>query len=343
MLKRMQSDYQLAIISLFGACVVLGVLPSAVYRFVSGAHRVAALDLAITIGIVLAGVAAWRTGRTRVPGFFMAAITNVGAVLSALMQGDAGLLWIYAVLVSNFFLLPRRLAAALAVAEIAGLAIHGGAFDGPSHMASFVASSLLVGTLGLIIAHWTNHQREELEQLATHDALTGLCNRRAMARDLQRAVLASERSGAPVGIAIVDIDHFKRVNDRHGHAAGDAVLVAFAGLLQASVRHLDDVYRLGGEEFLLLLPGAGVGELTTITEHLRAGIESRLQSPDGGMTASLGAAALRAGEDVRGWLTRADRALYRAKGLGRNRACVDGEASNGWIDVEQQVVPGIGA
>lgn len=323
MFKRMQRDFQLAIISLFGVCTALGILPFAFYRWLTDAHAVAALDATIAAGISVVVVYAWRTGRTRGPGFFMAAINNAGALLSALMLGEAGLLWIYAVLMANFFLIPRRLAAVLSVLEVVGLAIHGGAFGSTSHTASFVASALLVSMLAFILAHWTAYQRDQLELLATHDALTGLGNRRAMEQDLQRAIITNERNRTPCGLAIVDIDHFKAVNDRHGHVAGDAVLVAFADLLRSSVRKIDGVYRFGGEEFLLLLPGADVEGLATATEALRANVAANSIGPEGKLTVSLGAASLRGGESTQSWLSRADTALYRAKSLGRNCACVD--------------------
>ena len=323
MFKRMQGDYQLAIITLFGACGALSVLPFALYRWHTGTYALAALDAAIALGISAVVVYAWRTGRTRGPGFLMTAINNTGVVMSALLLGDAGLPWLYSVLMANFFLVPRRIAAALALLEVAGLAIHGGAFDSTSHLASFVVSSLLASMLAFILAHWTDHQRNQLELLAAHDTLTGLGNRRAMEQDLQRAMLVSERNRTPCGVAIVDIDHFKLINDRHGHAGGDAVLVAFAELLRSSVRKVDGVYRFGGEEFLLLLPGADVAGLETLTETLRVKIAQSRQGPDGNLTASLGAAALAAGESAQSWLSRADTELYRAKGLGRNRACVD--------------------
>lgn len=326
MLKKMQGNYQLAIISLFGVSVVLGVMPFAVFRFVTGAYGVAALDAAIAVGICAVVAYTWRSGHTRGPGWIMAGITNVGAVLSALMLGDDGLVWIYAVLMANFFLVPRRIALLLALLDIGGLSLHGGAFDDYAHMASFAMSSLVVTMLALILAHWTNFQRRQLEDLATHDALTGLGNRRAMEQDLQRALLLSDRTRFPCGLALVDIDHFKSINDQHGHAAGDATLVAFADLLRSSVRKVDSVYRFGGEEFLLLLPGADVAGLRAVTRTLRARIASSQLGPESNLTASLGAAMLAEGESVDAWLLRADAALYRAKALGRDRACVDGAA-----------------
>ena len=323
MFDRMRGDYQLAIISLFGACAVLGLLPFAVYRLLSGAYIVALLDAAIAGGLALMVAAAWRTGRTRGPGLAMAAIINIGAVLSASLLGDVALFWVPAVLMANFFLMPQRIAALLAVLLVGGLALHGGTFNSTVHMASFGISSLLISTLAFILAHWTEHQRRQLELLATRDALTGLGNRRAMEQDLQQAILASRRTRAAYGLVIVDLDHFKHVNDRHGHAAGDEVLVEFAGLLRESVRQADGVYRFGGEEFLLLLPGADIAGLEIVVDTLRTRIAAHMRSPDGELTASLGAATLRTGESAQEWLARADAALYRAKESGRDRACVD--------------------
>jgi diguanylate cyclase (GGDEF)-like protein len=124
---------------------------------------------------------------------------------------------------------------------------------------------------------------------------------------------------------MIDIDHFKRVNDRHGHAAGDAVLVAFADLVRESVRKLDGVYRLGGEEFLVLLPGVTEDGLGKVATTLRTVVASRLATPDGTLTASLGTSMLRPGDTAATWLSRVDEALYRAKASGRDRVCSDRE------------------
>ena len=288
----MKADYRLAIISLFWACAILGVMPFAVYRFLTGAYAVAALDAAVAISIFIVLVWAWRTGHTRGHGYVIAGIQNIGVMLSALLLGGSGLLWLYSVLLANFFLLPTRLAAVVAALEIAVLALHGGAFDSTSHMAAFVMSAMLLVMLAYILADWTGYQREQLEMLAAHDALTGLWNRRAMEQDLQKAIHVSDRTRADVGVAVLDIDRFKQVNDRHGHAAGDDVLVAFAELLRRSVRKVDGVYRMGGEEFLVLLPGADEDGLSIVTETLRAAIASELRGPEGYLTASIGAAAL---------------------------------------------------
>lgn len=342
MFNKMKADYQLAIITLFGVCAVVGLFPFAVYRLSTGAYAAALMDAAIAGSIALVVATAWRTGRTRKAGLFMAAIINTGAALAAWLLGDIAMYWVYAVLMPNFFLVPHRIATLLAVTLVGGLMLHGGIFSSPLHMASFGVSSLLVTMLALVLAHWTEHQRRQLQLLATRDPLTGVGNRRAMDDDLRQAVLLSARNRSPLSVAIIDLDHFKRVNDRHGHAAGDEVLVEFAGLLRRSLREVDGVYRFGGEEFLVLLPDTGLTGVQAVARTLRERVAAQLRGPDGKLTASLGAATLLPGETAEAWLARADAALYRAKGLGRDRACVD--RGSGEIQVVASAVePGMAA
>ena len=164
----------------------------------------------------------------------------------------------------------------------------------------------------------------ELARLARLDPLTGLPNRRSFDERAEMLVAAARRSREPLAVAIVDADHFKLVNDRHGHPAGDATLVAIASALRGCLREADSVARIGGEEFALLLPGAdGAGAMVVaekIVERMRG-----LDIPGvGRVTVSVGAAAMDvASGSVADALARADQALYRAKREGRDRAALD--------------------
>lgn len=167
----------------------------------------------------------------------------------------------------------------------------------------------------------------ELDQLARTDPLTGLGNRRALEAAFVASVAAAERDGTTGGGALlmVDADHFKAINDRWGHDAGDAVLVGLAHALRDSLRRTDTVVRMGGEEFAAWLPGADPAAVARVAEAVHARVrELRLPDEGGPPTVSIGVAAvdgdLRA-TPLGALIKRADEAVYAAKSAGRNRTC----------------------
>jgi len=166
---------------------------------------------------------------------------------------------------------------------------------------------------------------QKIAALATRDALTGLSNRRQIVLDLDGSVKHAHRRGDPMCVALVDIDHFKSVNDRFGHIVGDEVLISVAGCLAGSLRAGDHVGRFGGEEFLLVLPGTTMAQASSLVERLRVRLEALPPLPSGErpVTASFGLAAWRGDESAADLLLRADQALYRAKSAGRNRVVAD--------------------
>jgi diguanylate cyclase (GGDEF)-like protein len=163
----------------------------------------------------------------------------------------------------------------------------------------------------------------EIRRLAMFDPLTALLNRRAFIELGEREIARASRLRIPYTVLMMDLDHFKRVNDRHGHQTGDRVLAAFAALAQRSVRAGDLVGRYGGEEFCAILPGAGKEVALAVAERLRAwAAETKLDGLDYPITVSIGAATARPGDapcSLDQALARADAALYRAKNEGRNR------------------------
>jgi two-component system cell cycle response regulator len=165
----------------------------------------------------------------------------------------------------------------------------------------------------------------ELRELATRDALTGLLNRRAFDAVLAEEVDRARRLGHPLTLVILDLDHFKTINDTHGHAAGDAVLVAAAKVLEAEVRSIDRVARIGGEEFAVVLMETGADEGLIVARRLVDRVRARTVTLESGVslnfTASAGVAALPAyGEPETTLPAAADKALYAAKNAGRDRA-----------------------
>jgi diguanylate cyclase (GGDEF)-like protein/PAS domain S-box-containing protein len=181
------------------------------------------------------------------------------------------------------------------------------------------------GSLVLLVGRdMTERERlfREVQRLSTTDPLTGLSNRRHFGAAAQLEVLRARRYGRPLAAVMVDLDHFKRVNDTHGHAAGDRVLVEVSGICLGLARKTDLKARLGGEEFCLLLPETTAESARVLAERLRTDIESLPFDAEGRpfrVTASVGIAGYAPGEELEELLGRADRALYEAKESGRNR------------------------
>jgi diguanylate cyclase (GGDEF)-like protein len=167
--------------------------------------------------------------------------------------------------------------------------------------------------------------KQQLEMIALQDPLTGLANRRKFAERFEYVASLARRSKSETSLLVVDIDHFKSVNDRLGHAAGDACLVSIASLLLASAREVDLVARFGGEEFVLLLPDTGTTGALRAAERIRAHVAAhpcRIEGTDSPepITVSIGVATSKAGSVAFDELfAHSDRALYRAKRAGRNR------------------------
>jgi diguanylate cyclase len=176
---------------------------------------------------------------------------------------------------------------------------------------------------------WLQALIDGLCEISSRDALTGLANRRTFELALAGEIDRVARAGEPALVLMLDIDHFKKVNDTYGHAAGDQVLRTVARNLAETVRPMDTIARVGGEEFAIILPNCPPAFGQAVAERMRRSVERKPIALSGGelltVTMSLGGAY--APQWVRSspalWMQRADQQLYRAKATGRNRACLE--------------------
>ncbi len=285
---------------------------------------------------------------------------NPGMDLPQCLYATAAILWAYMiagevrssvlmlvalVLVFGMFSLKAREVVILGIFTVASLGVimafmaaHDPKIDTRLEFIRFV---LAAGTLPAVsgVAYYVSQMRARLieqkgelahalallQEIASHDELTGLVNRHHMQQRIEQEALMQLRSGESFCLALIDLDHFKRVNDQHGHAMGDQVLQEFASAAQEALRKTDVLARWGGEEFLLLLPGeqpdSGQAALTRIAKCLK--IHQHAPGASGlPVTFSAGLTSHPGGEPLRETLERADQALYAAKGQGRNRTVV---------------------
>jgi diguanylate cyclase (GGDEF)-like protein len=187
----------------------------------------------------------------------------------------------------------------------------------------FLIVAALAGASTLRAQNRTRRMAEQLRQSATTDELTGLANRRAFMHALEIELARARRSGAPLSVAVADVDFFKRVNDQHGHAGGDDVLCALSRIAEQTMRTGDLVGRLGGEEFAILMPDTDELQARIACERLRGAVSGRkirlASGEEVAVTLSTGVALLAVGDDRDRLVKRADGALYQAKEGGRNQ------------------------
>lgn len=211
------------------------------------------------------------------------------------------------------------LTAVLMVAATVG-ADPGAVADQPQYLIAPLALLLAIALLSTALMSSDIQHRTE----SVIDGLTGMLNRRALDARLRELSAQAELTGEPIGVIIGDLDRFKSINDEHGHAVGDAVLVESAYALRKELRAFDLAYRMGGEEFLIVLPGAALSEAAAVAERLRYALsaEPRCGLP---VTISLGVASSGGGPfDPAAVMADADAALYRAKAAGRDQVAVAG-------------------
>jgi len=296
------------------------------------------LPLALAGGLFLAADA--RLENSKRPEYLMFAAWALSeatiAAAVALSGGPetATLSWIaipVVTLSARFSLRGMLVGVALAIGLVLAVAFitnPGAVIDSPPLVMAPIALILATAALSTALMQSDVDHRSE----AVVDQLTGMLNRKALANRLDELVQQSEVTGQQVGMILADVDRFKEINDTLGHAAGDAVLTDIAYLFRKHLRAFDLAYRIGGEEFLILLPGADVRECAALAESLRDGVASSTMGDGVSVTVSFGVSASPpgAGFDNDDVFAAADDALYEAKSLGRNRVCTERpEGSNG--------------
>jgi diguanylate cyclase (GGDEF)-like protein len=260
--------------------------------------------------------------------FFAWALSEVTIASAVALSGgprEATLSWIaipVITLSARFSLRGVIVGVGIAISLVVAVAFGtdtAGTLDNPPVVTAPVALILAIAVLSTALMESDMHHRGE----AVIDSLSGMLNRKALASRVSELGQQSEITGEPVGMILGDLDQFKEVNDTQGHAAGDAALTDVAYLLRKRLRAFDLAYRVGGEEFLILLPGADTPECARIAEELRAAVASEPVGEGTMLTISFGASASARGEgfDYARVFAAADEALYEAKSDGRNRVC----------------------
>lgn len=300
----------------------LGITPFAVMRFINGEWLAGSIDVVIIVGLITLGLFVYRTQRVRLVSIALSVVCIGGVLATVYLSGPQQVFWAYPALMAVFYLVRPREGVIFALVLIAALTPRLLPEENSFQTTTMLITIVVMTSFAYAFSVVTNRQRRLLIRLATKDPLTGAGNRRALENKMSEVIAGHNRNQAPSSLIIIDLDHFKAVNDAHGHAMGDQILKSITQIVNLRIRVTDSVYRIGGEEFVVVLEGQNIEGAAHLAEQLRTLVEVNELVPDHSVTISLGVAELRYKETGSDWLHRADEALYQAKRAGRNTTSV---------------------
>ena len=317
--RRTVASYLPLILSAAG---VLGVFPFMVLRYMQGEWVAAIVDSVIVAGFLGLGTYVYKTHRVRLASIAISCFCIAGVISTVYIVGPQQVYWAYPALMAVFYLVRPRIALVLSMITLGALIPRlMGNVD--SHtMTTVLITIAVMSSFAFAFSLITNRQRDQLLQLASKDPLTGAGNRRSLDAKLDDVVNNRRRNGIAASMLLIDLDHFKKVNDVHGHRFGDQILKQITDIVNLRIRVTDSLYRIGGEEFVVVLEGQNAERAKHLAEQLRTLVHENELAPDRSVTISLGVAELVADETANDWMHRADEALYEAKRAGRNMTSI---------------------
>ncbi len=313
--KRAEAEY---IILLFCALLAAVMIPFAVLRFRSAEYWVAALDSFLIMAMVALFVYTYKTGNAKLSGYFTAAVFVVGTVTTIYLKGGEQIHWAYPSFVVIFYFLRPETALLISCLSIFSIL--------PALQSEYTFLEMLKVLMTLLVnvacafmfTKIMGDQRRELKRRSMKDPLTQVGNRGAMDIEITKVFEACVNEHKSMCAMMVDVDHFKRINDSFGHQTGDDVIVSIAEFLEEKMLITRSVYRYGGEEFFVLLRDMSVDNARVFAESLRVEVESTTFCEEVKFTISIGISELQPGKSTKQWIEQADQALYQAKHSGRN-------------------------
>ncbi|WP_417664330.1 GGDEF domain-containing protein [Pseudidiomarina donghaiensis] len=280
-----------------------------------------------TSGIVFAAIA-YTFRAQRIPNYwrllFMVLLTAICA-MSIKQNGVIGVYWAYPLLVSSFFMFRDGYAIALATTITVATSAAAIAFMELDDAWRITASLTVILVLGSVFVVMLGRMQRLLHQLVITDTLTGLQNRHRLTGVLNELLASFKRYNRSASLLMLDLDHFKLLNDKHGHLFGDQMLKQLANRLKQRLRVNDQLFRVGGEEFLVVLPETDLAEAKKVAQKLLSTVSDEpFEGKDAQvhLTVSIGVAQLRLEQSWAEWINSADTALLEAKRKGRNQVCV---------------------
>ncbi len=318
--SRHQTDFHLKSTFWLSVTAATLILPFAFYHLT---HQHVGIGIGAAITSLSLYLVVWgchrKTYKTIYTFIWLTPFTTLFVAYLTNLVGITGTYWCYSTLILYYFMMSERQAwASNILFALVNVPLVWHLFD--THEAiRFTVTFTLVSAYSAIFLHIVARQYSELQEMAITDKLTGLYNRTLLKDSLEQALHQANRTNTPFTLIIMDVDHFKNINDELGHDVGDHVLEQLGAFLKDFLRHSDKLFRIGGEEFLVLLYNTDEADSIDIAEKIRKGIESLSLLPDRTVTVSIGVSGLSSVKDWKQWMKTCDLNLYEAKNNGRNR------------------------
>jgi diguanylate cyclase len=323
-LSRKRSAEEIIVLAICAICLC-GLIPFTFIRLGQGDFIVALIDFIGALTAIACIGYVVKTGSTKYTAPILVILMLSGMTANILILGSNDLFFFYPTIISTFFLIPPAAALILSLIAISVVVF----FLSPL-MALFPLIKVLLSLIATAAFTYTfawqrNRQKNELHALSQVDQLTGTGNRRALREQLEALVHSHQRDQQPMSLIIIDIDNFKSVNDKAGHASGDEVLVRLTKLVETRIRVTDHLYRYGGDEFMVLANHSNLETTRILAEDIRVLIYNSHLVDQGAISVSIGVSQYQAGEKPDEWLVRADNAMYSAKSSGKNAVSILGD------------------
>ncbi len=321
--ERSAKEYVILALSLAAS---IGMLPFAVHRIATQDWGIAVLDTFSVSAMLCMFAYVYKTRRTETASWLLALLFLATEVFTVALKGPGQIVWSFPATVGIYYLVSAPKAIVINFAGMTAIYLLTLKSLKGAEQGAFLVSLFATNVFTIVFAVRNSIQKRELEKLTLKDPLTGVNNRRAFELFLDTFDTLKTDPHQHASLIIFDLDHFKRVNDQHGHVAGDKALAKIVTLVHTQLHHDEKLYRIGGEEFVIAPLNLDLAAAFDFAERLRKIIEHSSVNDELGLTVSLGVADYQNAEAARDWLHRADEALYEAKRAGRNQCAKAGRA-----------------
>ncbi len=297
---------------------IIAIVPFAILAIANSQTWLGVFLLAFVVTLAINTICVLRGGREFFHHAIVISILTTALTLAVYHRGVESVFWVFPIIATSIFVLPMRAALFFSITLTTSVSILMFLEMNPTVALRASLSLGITIILNCVVVNVIQELQNKLRRSSEEDPLTGLANRRQLDNAIMAVLNTFTRTSKPATILLIDIDSFKTINDGFGHDAGDRVIQSVASTIESNTRQSDSAFRLGGDEFLVLLNGVDWSEARAIAENIRHEVEMLSDAESFPVSISIGASVVYRRADKSSWMKRADAAMYQAKMNGRN-------------------------